>query len=91
MWKEAGMGGKGTSPGGRAEVLISFTWLTQSQWQADGCTLNTTFFFFFGPAGSQCLLGRQKACTFVFFSSSECVSGEETYKGKNLDLNVIRI
>ena len=47
MWKEAGMGGKGTSPRGRAEVLISFTWLTQSQWQADGCTLNATFFFFF--------------------------------------------
>ena len=66
MWKEAGMGEKGTSPRGRAEVLISFTWLTQSQWQADGCTLNATFFFFF-PAGSQYLLGRQKACTFVFF------------------------
>lgn len=90
MWKEAGMGGKGTSPGGRAEVLISFTWLTQSQWQADGCTLNTTFFFFW-PSRQSVSFGQAESMHFRFFSSSECVSGEETYKGKNLDLNVIRI
>lgn len=90
MWKEADMRGKGMSPGGRAEVLISFSWLTQSQWRADGCTFNTTFFFFF-LSSRQYLLDRQKACSFVFFFPSECGSGEETYKGKNLDLNVICI
>ena len=93
MWKEAGMGGKGTSPRGRAEVLISFTWLTQSQWQADGCTLNATFFFFFFFFSSRqsVSFGQAESMHFCFFSSSACGSGVETYKGKNLDLNVICI
>lgn len=88
MWKEAGMRGKGMSPGGRAEVLISFSWLTQSQWRADGCTFNTTFFFSVQQAVS---FGQAESMQFWFFFSSECGSGEETYKGKNLDLNVICI
>lgn len=65
MWRETGKRGKGRSPGGRAEVLISFSWLTQSQWQADGCTLNTSFFFF-GPAGSIFWAGRKHALLFFF-------------------------
>lgn len=83
------MRGKGRSPGGRAEVLISFSWLSQSQCQADGCTLNTTFFFFFVQQAVS--FGQAKSMHFYFFSSSQCGSGEETYKGKNLDLNVICI
>ena len=80
MWKEAGMRGKGMSPGGRAEVLISFSWLTQSQWRADGCTFNTTFFFFL--SSRQYLLDRQKACSFGFFSLQNVEVVKKHTKGK---------
>lgn len=80
MWKEAGMRGKGMSPGGRAEVLISFSWLTQSQWRADGCTFNTTFFFFC-PAGSIFWTGRKHA-VLVFFSLQNVEVVKKHTKGK---------